>query len=455
MRLNWIQSAAFYHLFPLGALGAPARNDPALPQSDRLTSLFRWLDHVESLGLNAILLGPVFDSGTHGYDTSDYFLIDRRLGSNHTFSRWSVELHRRGLRLVLDGVFHHVGRNFWAFKDVLEYGEASAYRDWFHLDFSHRGPAGDRFAYEGWNGHYDLVKLNLRNPAVREHLFAAVRHWIEDYGIDGLRLDAADVLDLDFQSDLAAFCHSLRPDFWLMGEVIHGDYRSWANPRCLDSATNYEAYKGLFSSHNASNYFEIAYSLNRQFGQGGIYRDLHLYNFVDNHDVERIASQLRDPAHLYPLHALLFTIPGVPSVYYGSEAGVLGRKARDTDAPLRPQLDPCDLGHRREHADLVPLVRGLAAIRQSSPALRYGDYQQLHVAHEQLAFLRSSAEEQIIVAVNSSREPATITIDIPAAGGGELRDLLNDGPSFPLANGQATLALDPCWARVLRPDTRA
>lgn len=260
------------------------------------------------------------------------YLVDRRLGDDDTLGA-ADDLHRRGLRLILDGVFHHVGRDFWAFADVRERRERSAYRDWFFLDFDRASPEGDPFAYEGWDGLYDLVKLNLDNPEVRDHLFAAVDHWIDRFRIDGLRLDAADRLDLGFQRDLARHLRARRPDFWLMGEVVHGDYRHWANPETLDATTNYECYKGLYSSHNDRNYFEIAYSLDRQSGPEGIYRDLALYTFADNHDVDRVASRLRDPAHLYPLHALLFTMPSVPSVYCGGEWGLPGRKAPDSDAP--------------------------------------------------------------------------------------------------------------------------
>ena len=254
-------------------------------------------DHIQWLGADAIYLGPVFESTAHGYDTVDYFHVDRRLGTDETLAAFSAEVHRRGIRLVLDGVFNHVGRNFWAFHDVCENGEASQYKDWFHnLRFGEQSPCGDPFTYEGWAGYYDLVKLNLKNPAVVDHLLQAVTDWIDRYQIDGIRLDAADVVDMDFlQTHCPSHCRNLRPDFWLMGEIVHGDYNQWANPQTLDSVTNYECYKGLYSSHNDRNYFEIAHSLKRQFGEGGIYRDLMLYNFADNHDVNRLASTLQVP----------------------------------------------------------------------------------------------------------------------------------------------------------------
>ncbi|HEX7568085.1 MAG TPA: alpha-amylase family glycosyl hydrolase, partial [Anaerolineaceae bacterium] len=337
---NWIEKAIFYAIYPLGFCGAPPGNDFSAPPQARLEQVHTWLDHIQTLGANALYLGPVFESSAHGYDTADYYWVDRRLGSNETLAQLSASLHQRGMRLVLDGVFNHVGRHFWAFRDLLEHGESSPYRDWFcNLRFDRRSPYNDPFSYEGWNGHYELVKLNLGNPQVRDHLFGAVETWVCQFDIDGLRLDAADCLDLNFLKELSAFCRSLKPDFWLMGEVIHGDYRRWANPETLDSVTNYECYKGLYSSHVDRNYFEIAYALNRQSGPGGIYRDLLLYNFADNHDVDRVASSLANPAHLYTLYILLFSMPGVPSIYYGSEWGIEGKKSNGSDLPLRPWLD--------------------------------------------------------------------------------------------------------------------
>lgn len=440
----WPKASTFYQLYPLGALGAPARNDFQGPPADRLPALYDWLDYWQELGVGAVYLGPIFESSAHGYDTADYFQLDRRLGSNADFAAWSRELHRRGLRLVLDAVFHHVGRDFWAFRDVQQHGEASAYRDWFHLDFSRRSPAGDPFWYEGWAGHYDLVKLNLSSTAVRTHLLDAVKFWITEFDNDGLRLDAADVLDIHFQQELAAFCRALKPDFWLMGEVVHGDYRRWVNPQILDSVTNYEVYKGLYSSHNDHNFYELAHSLKRQFGEGGLYAGLTLFNFADNHDQPRIASRLHNAAHLYPLHILLFTIPGIPSIYYGSEAGIEGVKTHDSDAPLRPTLNPADLRGRAH--PLTPALQKLIALRAASPALQHGSNEQLHVSHEQFAFLRETEQEKVIVAVNSASEPSQLILQ---AENGLWEDLLNAGNHFTAQQGKLHLPLDGGWGRVL------
>jgi glycosidase len=337
---HWIQDAVFYHIYPLGFCGAPARNDFTSAPIPRLEKPYGWIDHLHYLGANALYLGPVFEASSHGYNTSDYYQVDRRLGSNDTLANLVRELHRQGIRVILDGVFNHVGRDFWAFRDLQAQGQQSPYAGWFAgLRFDQPNQHGDPFSYEGWAGHTSLVKLNLHHPDARRHLLDAARMWIETFEIDGLRLDAADCVDHDFLSELGAACRALKPDFWLLGEVVHGDYRQWANPAELDSVTNYECYKGLYSSFNERNFFEIAYALNRQFGEDGLYRGLPLYNFVDNHDVNRIASSLRSPVDLAALHLLLYSMPGVPSIYAGSEFGIPGLRTPSNDAALRPALD--------------------------------------------------------------------------------------------------------------------
>jgi glycosidase len=377
--------------------------------------------------------------------------VDRRLGTDETLAKLSAVLHTSGMRLVLDAVFNHVGRDFWAFRDVQSRGPDSPYREWFHnLRFDGRSPYGDPFTYEPWAGHYDLVKLNLGNPAVREHLFNAVASWMDVFAIDGLRLDAADVIDPDFLKALAAFCKGRRSDFWLMGEIVQGDYRRLVNPQMLDSATNYECYKGLYSSLEAANYFEIAYALNRQFGEAGLYRDIPLYNFADNHDVNRVASNLKIAAHLYPLYCLLFTMPGVPSIYYGSEWGLEGRRTPHSDRALRPQLDLPEMAQRAPQPRLAGDIARLARLRGSLPVLRYGGYRQLFVSAQQFAFARFSGEEYVAVLLNAAEAPVGFEVPVPGHFSGAV-DLLNGGERFPVQEGRLKVEGVPaCWGRVLK-----
>ena len=448
---HWAHDAVFYHIYPLGLCGAPPRNDFCSPMTPRLERLYAWIDHLLYLGVNAVCLGPVFESTAHGYDTADYYNVDRRLGSNGVLSELTSAMREKGIRVILDAVLNHVGRDFWAFRDVREKCERSPYCGWFQgLDFGKRSQFNDPFTYAGWNGHYDLVKLDLGNPEVKEHLFQAVDMWIKEFNLDGFRLDAANCMDIAFLKEFGSFCRKLRPDFWLMGEVVGGDYRKWANADTLDSVTNYECYKGLYSSHVDRNYFEIAYSFKRQFGDSGLYCGMPLYNFADNHDVNRVASVLENPAHLHTLYCLLFTMPGVPSVYYGSEWGIHGERTSRDDTALRPSLDIATASQTAPHPDLSETIARLAQIRHGSRALRHGDYQQLFVSHEQFAFARQTPEECVVVVVNSSNKPVSFDLNIEFGADGRLVDLLNTGEEFQVLDGRAKIdPVWPCWARIM------
>jgi glycosidase len=437
----------FYHIYPLGFCGAPERNDFSCPAGPGLRSLLSHIPRLEELGINALYLGPVFESTAHGYDTLDYYHVDRRLGSNDDLRTLVRAFHDRGFIVILDGVFNHTGRHFFAFRDLMEKREASAYRDWFYrLDFNSQSPLGDPFRYEGWQGCYDLVKLNGASRDVREHLFGAVKFWIEEFDIDGLRLDAADQLLPDFMDELSSRCKKMKRDFWLMGEVVHGDYRNWAREGRLDSVTNYELYKSLWSSFNDRNFYELSWSLRRQSGPDGIYRRLKLYTFADNHDVNRVASILRNPAHLFPLYGLLFTMPGIPAIYYGSERGIRGEKRNNSDSALRPAWE--DANRPGAGIEALPrAIRDFIRIRKENPALRDGDYRELLIAHEQFAFLRECPHGQrVIVAVNSAESGKTIAIPLKTPG--RWRDLLS-GAEFYSHGGKLTIPLDRSWLRIL------
>lgn len=405
---HWINEAIFYHIYPLGFCGAPQFSHDETGTTSRILKVIDWIDHLEEMNINALYLGPIFASYEHGYDTSDYRVLDHRLGTNEDFKKVCTALHQAGIRIILDGVFNHVGRDFWAFQDVLAKKEASPYKDWFHhINFHDTSPYGDPFSYEAWEGHYNLVKLNLQNEEVVQYLLESVGFWIEEFAIDGLRLDAADCIDRNFFQRLKQYTQAKDSEFWLMGEIIHGNYNVWANPQMLDSVTNYECYKGLYSSHNTKNYFEIAYSLNRQFGNGGIYKDLMLYNFVDNHDVNRLAYTINDPANLENVYTMLYTMPGIPSIYYGSEFGISGYKHDGSDADIRPCLILSELDNT------LPLYRHivqLGKIRRKYKSLQYGTYEQVIVRNQQFIFKRQCETETMYIAYNIAEEAVSLTL---------------------------------------------
>jgi glycosidase len=399
----WLHESVFYQIYPLGLCGAPAQND-GVPVP-RIEKLLGWVPHIRALGANAVYFCPVFESDAHGYDTRDFTRIDTRLGTNAQFANVCATLHAAGIRVVLDGVFNHVGRGFWAFQDVLQRRWDSPYKDWFCLNFDGNSPYNDGLWYEGWEGHYELVKLNLRNPAVVEYLLHCVSDWVKEFDIDGLRLDVAYCLDENFVRRLRAFTNELKPDFVLIGEMLHGDYNRLVNDQMLHSCTNYECYKGLYSAFNSMNLFEIGHSLQRQFGPEPwtLYKGKTLLNFADNHDVTRIATQLQNPAHLVPLYGLLFAMPGAPCVYYASEWGIAGDK-RSGDAALRPALEAPQTN------DLTAWITDLAAVRTHSQALCYGGYRTVQLTNRQFVFERMADGQRVLVAINADGAPFTASL---------------------------------------------
>ena len=396
--MAWYDEAVFYHIYPLGLLGAPEHNEHGEPVH-RLPELKDWIFHMKDCGFNALYLGPCFSSGSHGYDTSDYRKVDERLGDNDDLKDLVRLCHEKGIRVILDGVFNHTGRDFFAFRDIRENREGSRFANWYcNLNFWGNNSYDDGFSYDNWGGHDLLPKLNMYEPEVRNYHFDTVRSWVSEFDIDGLRLDAADVLDQDFMRELRGLAGSLKEDFWLMGEVIHGEYNRWVNESMLHSVTNYALHKALYSGHNDHNYFEIAHTIRRQRDMG-LGDSVRLYDFVDNHDVERIMTKLNDKRHYLPVHVLLYTLPGIPSVYYGSEFGLEGRKENGSDASLRPALSLAVLASQDNAC--LRIVRTLGRIRREQPELRYGEYREAELTTTKFAYTRG---DLLVTVTNSDAE---------------------------------------------------
>ncbi len=410
----WYDESVFYQIYPIGFCGAPRENDGVY--ENRIKKVIDWIPHIKEVGCNAIYFSPIFQSDAHGYDTRDYKTIDCRLGNNEDFKIVCEKLHENGIKVILDGVFNHVGRGFWAFRDVIEKKWDSPYTDWFHISFDGNSGYNDGFWYEGWEGHYELVKLNLRNPAVVSYILECVDFWVKEFDIDGLRLDVAYCLEQDFLRTLRWHCNSVKEDFVLVGELLHGDYNLFVSEDKLHSCTNYECYKGLHSSFNSENMFEIIHSLIRQFGPDNwcLYRGKHLLSFVDNHDVTRIADMLQKKEHLPLIYGLLFGMPGVPCIYYGSEWGARGKK-QDGDPALRPCFD------NPESNELTEFISKLAEAHKGSKALCYGDFKSVVLTNKQAIFQRQAENERVLVAINIDSEPYTAHFD---AGCGLAEDLI-------------------------------
>lgn len=404
--MAWYDSAVFYHIYPLGLCGCPHDNNGET--GEHFDKLNEWAEHAKRIGCNAIYIGPLFESGSHGYDTTDYRLVDRRLGTNDDFKQFVKNCHANDVKVIVDGVFNHTGREFFAFQDIKQNRENSRYKDWYcNVNFWGNNEYNDGFSYDNWGGYNLLAKLNLWNPEVKNYHLETVKFLVDEFDIDGIRLDAADVLDFGFMKELRSFCNGLKPDFWLMGEVIHGDYSRWANNDMLHSVTNYELHKGLYSGHNDHNYFEIAHTIKRL---NGIVGDKKLYTFCDNHDVARIYSKLNNKAHMYNVAILVYTVPGIPSIYYGSEFGIPGNKENGSDWNLRPDLNLADFNEKDE---LPALYTTLGHLKQRFPELTYGDYRELYLTTGQFAFARCLDGRAVVTALNNADNGAHMEINLP------------------------------------------
>ena len=438
--MSWFESSFMYQVYPLGLCDAPYENDGILAHRLRRLLDNGWLDHMSKLGSDCLLLNPVFESISHGYDTTDYKKVDCRLGDNQDLVDLVDACHSRGIKVLLDGVFNHVGRDFWAFKDVQEKRWDSPYAGWFEIDWNGNTEWDDGFSYSTWQGVPYLVKLNHSNFELNDYLAEVIRGWEHDFDIDGLRLDVAYCLDRGFLGYLRTVANELsdkRGDkFLLLGETMFGDYNQWMGDSLCDTVTNYECYKGLWSSMNSANMHEVAYALERQSGSHpwDLYTGKHLIDFVDNHDVPRIATQLADKNQLKPLYGLLFGMAGVPCVYYGSEWGIEGEQ-KFGDHELRPALE------EPEWNELTDWISELAKARSVSKAIVWGSYEQLQVTPQQLVFRRCFEDERVIVAVNAASEPAVVHFDAQSGRG---RDLIS-GSEHDFGGGSELAPYSVCY----------
>ncbi len=437
MKHQWYEDAIVYHMYALSLTGMPFMNDYSV-LNRQCGEIEKWIPHIKGMGFNTVLFSPVFKSRSHGYDVTDYFEIDNRLGTNEDFRALVKKLHENGIRVMLDCVFNHCGRDFSAFRELQNNNRN--YSDWFlNVNFGNQSPLGDPFTYDTWAGYYELPKFNLKNAETKDYLLSAAKFWIEYFEIDGMRLDAADVLDFDFMAELRRTAEKLNPEIWLMGEVVHGDYSKWVNADVLHSVTNYALYKSLFSSHNDNNLFELAHCLKTAVPNHG----LPLYTFLDNHDQNRIASNVSHPAYLNTLYTLLYTVPGIPSVYYGSEWGIQGVKESGSDQELRPFID---IEKRSAYETwLTGHISKLAQIRQREKALRYGSYRQIYLEYQcPFVFERSYENENLFVAVNITDTDKIISLN--HCGSGKFFDLLSEERLYDSGH----INMKPYSARILK-----
>jgi len=447
----WATDAVVYHIYPLGLLGAPRRNPGHGMPQPRLLELRRWYDHIQSLGVDTILLGPIFESETHGYDTVDLKRVDRRLGDIDTLRTVIDELHARGMCVLLDGVFNHTGRRFFAFEELRALGKRSPYRDWYRVDLTRDNKHGDGFSYKGWHGSSGLPELNLEHEPVRQHLFEVARYWLEDIGVDGWRLDAASDVAPAFWQRFRAACKTARPDCFLLGELVFGEYGKYLGPDGLDGATHYPLYDAMHRAFEANRFAPLARLLrqHQQKRHGGV-----LLSFLGNHDVTRLRSRLSEPADFYPAMVLLMSLPFTPCLYYGDECGMTGEKARGDHALRRPMPNP-DEPWPDDSRDRYAAIARLVRLRRDHPVLRHGDITYVKAQHNLLAVALRSATATALIVINVSHDEQTWSLSLPnelAATADRFVDALDLHLPPPIVRGDGAVTLDalyPKWGRVL------
>lgn len=412
MNTSWLDDCIMYQFYPLGLCGAPHENswdwsntwNAATRPIRRIDRVLLWIEQLKKLNVNAVYFSPVLQSDTHGYNTRDFYTLDSRLGSNEDFAAVCNTLHENGIRILFDSLFNHVGRGFWAFRDIRNNMQKSLYIDWFaEIDFSRNTPCSDGFYYKSYEDNWDFPELNLENEEVVQHIFGAIRKWVDMFAIDGLRVGIADFMSQKFLRRLREFSSNMSAglggNLAILGETYDSkSCKKIVNEEKAHASTNSELHSSIVNSVKTKNFFELDFTLRREFGVEGIYTHTTLANFLDNHDITRFAQVVQDKEALRLAWGLLFAFPGIPCIYYGSEWGVLGNNDEVSHWGVRPSFE------KPVWNDLTDFIQKVSLVRKKSPALRYGNYRYVFLSKSQYIFSRESCGQTIFIAVNASEE---------------------------------------------------
>lgn len=399
-RPAWVEHAIFWQVYPLGFVGADIRPKNPVETVHRLGRMTPWLDYVVELGASGLLLGPIFASSSHGYDTTDHFLLDPRLGDAADFDAFIEAARSRGLRVVLDGVFNHVSREHPAFLDALAKGERSPHARWFRLSPERQGTSASD--YEVFEGHHQLVRLNHESPEVEDYVSSVMNHWL-DRGASGWRLDAAYAIPQSFWSRVLPRVRARHPDAYMVAEMIHGDYAAFVRETGVDAVTQYELWKAIWSSLNDRNLFELAWALDRH---NGFLESFIPQTFIGNHDVTRIASRLLEPKHLEHALVLLFTCGGTPSIYAGDEQAFRGIKEERVggDDEIRPAFPDLPSGLAPYGWPVYRLHQQLIGFRRRHPWLHRAQTRAVHLGNTRLTYESVGEGGRLMTALNLEGE---------------------------------------------------
>lgn len=436
MTAAWVAHAIWWQVYPLGFVGAfptPEGSAPPDPGEHRLRRLVDWFDHAIALGASGIALGPIFASRTHGYDTTDHYRVDPRLGDGDDFDYVIAEARRRGLRVLLDGVFNHVGVEFAKCQQAAHDAEAAR---WF------RGRPGRFHTFEG---HSELITLNHEDPEVVDYVVDVMTHWLQR-GADGWRLDAAYAVPQQFWATVLPRVREKFPDAWFVGELIHGDYASVVEATRFDSATQYELWKAIWSSLNDGNFFELDWALQRH---GALLTSFAPLTFIGNHDVTRIASQLDHPDHVAHALVILLTVGGVPSIYAGDELGFHGVKEEryGGDDAVRPEFGSPPAPLDPFGTKMWALHQYLVGLRRRHPWLHSAATTSVRLTNRHYVYTTRSGDDALLVALNIDDEP--LHLELPELGTPRAQVLA--GSSAPAQELVDRVVIEPHGWGILQP----
>ena len=438
---DWVKHAVFYQVFPdrfarSGRVPQPSGLEQwhAPPtvhgyKGGDLYGVAERLDHLQELGVSAVYLNPVFASGSnHRYHTHDYLTVDPMLGGGEALRTLLDAAHARGMRVILDGVFNHASRGFLPFHDLMENGEASPYRDWFHVHGFPLGAYGEgdgQRRYEAWWELPALPKLNTHTPQVREYLMNVAEHWLR-FGADGWRLDVPNEIDDDaFWREFRRRCRAVNPEAYLVGEVWD-DASRWLQGDQFDAVMNYPLTKAIlgFAARevDVEQVAKCGYRALPPLTAEGFAKRLQAslarhpraiveaqLNLLGSHDTPRIARVVKGDADAVRLaFLLLFTLPGAPCVYYGDEVGLAGGH----DPACREGM-PWDEPGAWDRGRLA-WVRDLAALRHAHPALRTGDTEVAYARRGVVAVRRRLGDDDLLVVLN--QREGEVHARVPLAG---------------------------------------
>lgn len=398
---TWVEHVIWWQVYPLGFVGAFPADPPPTADEHRLGRITAWFDHAVELGASGIALGPVFASQTHGYDTTDHHRIDPRLGDDADFDHLVAEAHQRGLRVLLDGVFNHVGTDFDRYRQAAAGGPDHPASRWFQLH-------GNGSDFETFEGHDGLIVLDHDNPDVVDYVVDVMSHWLRR-GADGWRLDAAYAVPDRFWAQVLGRVRQEFPEAWFVGEVIHGDYSATVSAATFDSVTQYELWKAIWSSLNDANFHELDWGLRRH----DEFLDTFVpMTFVGNHDVTRIASRLDDERHVAHALVVMLTVGGTPSIYAGDEWAYRGVKEERSggDDAVRPEFPSTPLESEHLGHDAFRLHQHLIGLRRRHPWLHEAKTSPLHLANGQYVYRTSGGNGSLIVALNVDDSPLRISL---------------------------------------------